>query len=217
MATYYTAKQGDCLSSIAHQFGFADWRTIYNDPNNADLRNLRPNPNIIYPNDSIYIPDKVPKEVARPTDQEHVFEAKRPKTWLRILVRDGQQAPAGGCKYHLEIDGIPYPDAVLGSDGMLQAKVAADAKSGLLTVWFDEQASVGHTWTLQLGHLDPVKTMSGIQARLSNLGYPCGPVDGIIGPLTQAAVRSFQEDNGLKVDGIPGPITQGKLQDRHGC
>lgn len=217
MGEIYTVKQGDCLSSIAHTFGFADWRTIYNDPNNAEFRNVRPNPNVIYPGDIIYIPDKSVKNENRPTDKKHAFVVKLPKTWLRIVIRNGQQLPAVGCKYRLEIDSIPYPDSVLNGDGMLAVKIPADAKSGVLTVWFDDAASVGHTWSLQLGYLDPVEKMTGIQARLNNLGYSCGAVDGIIGPLTRASLRSFQEDHGLKVDGIPGPITQGKLKERHGC
>lgn len=32
-------------------------------------------------------------------------------------------------------------------------------------------------------------------------------VDGIFGPITEEAVRQFQEDNGLQVDGIVGPKT----------
>jgi N-acetylmuramoyl-L-alanine amidase len=215
--TYYTVEQGDCLSSLAETFGLADWQTIYNDPNNAELRNLRPNPNVLLPGDTIYIPDNDSKKLDGSTDQKHHFVVKVPQTWLRILIRDGQQVPAAGCKYHLEIDGIPCPDRTLGSDGMLAVKIPATAESGTLTVWFDSEVPEGTTWVLRLGHLDPVGEETGIQARLNNLGYPCGAVDGIIGPLTRAAVRSFQEDNNLAVDGIAGPITQAKLKKVHGC
>lgn len=53
--------------------------------------------------------------------------------------------------------------------------------------------------------------LSEIQAALAALGYRVGPIDGIWGRQTQAAVRQFQADNGLQVDGIVGPQTIAKL------
>lgn len=73
MPTMYTVKQGDYLSAIADQFGFADYTTIWNDPNNADLKSQRQNPNVLYPGDQLYIPDKTQGSYQKPTDQKHVF------------------------------------------------------------------------------------------------------------------------------------------------
>lgn len=50
-----------------------------------------------------------------------------------------------------------------------------------------------------------------LQNRLKNLGYDPGPIDGIFGPKTEAAVKKFQQDNGLVVDGIVGPKTYAAL------
>lgn len=54
-------------------------------------------------------------------------------------------------------------------------------------------------------------TVSTIQQKLVNWGYFSGPVDGIYGPKTQAAVKKFQQKNGLKVDGVVGPATLSAL------
>ena len=46
-----------------------------------------------------------------------------------------------------------------------------------------------------------------IQQKLLNWGYYQGAVDGVYGSRTEAAVRYFQEKNGLTVDGMAGPQT----------
>lgn len=45
------------------------------------------------------------------------------------------------------------------------------------------------------------------QTALARAGYNPGTVDGIFGPNTQSATRSFQQGKGLAVDGIIGPRT----------
>ena len=50
-----------------------------------------------------------------------------------------------------------------------------------------------------------------VQARLTDLGYDSGSIDGIYGPITEGAVRQYQSDHGLTVDGIVGPITWSRL------
>jgi peptidoglycan hydrolase-like protein with peptidoglycan-binding domain len=55
--------------------------------------------------------------------------------------------------------------------------------------------------------------VADIQRVLLALGYklPKHGVDGVRGPETSAAVRQFQQDNGLTVDGDPGPETVGAM------
>lgn len=50
-----------------------------------------------------------------------------------------------------------------------------------------------------------------IQQALALHGYRPGPLDGIWGRQTAAAVRSFQKDRGLEIDGILGPTTLAAL------
>ncbi len=50
-----------------------------------------------------------------------------------------------------------------------------------------------------------------LQAALSKVGCYTGEVDGVGGPLTTAAVRSFQAAEGLAVDGVYGSSTKSKL------
>lgn len=50
--------------------------------------------------------------------------------------------------------------------------------------------------------VDP-DTVLWIQRRLRELGYHTGPVDGVPGPSTRSAIRSYQRDQGLEPDGSP--------------
>lgn len=51
-----------------------------------------------------------------------------------------------------------------------------------------------------------------LQQKLTQLGYQLGKADGIFGEKTEAAVKRFQQNRGLKVDGIAGEKTIKELK-----
>lgn len=53
--------------------------------------------------------------------------------------------------------------------------------------------------------------VAALQQQLASRGFSPGAIDGINGAKTDAAVRAFQQANGLKVDGIVGPKTMAAL------
>ena len=64
--------------------------------------------------------------------------------------------------------------------------------------------------TLRRGSTGPEVT--ALQQRLVELGFDPNGIDGRFGPGTEAAVKEFQQANGLAVDGVVGPITRAALQ-----
>jgi peptidoglycan hydrolase-like protein with peptidoglycan-binding domain len=79
------------------------------------------------------------------------------------------------------------------------AGVAATASAGLL--------APGAGYATPQGS-QPVRD---VQRLLRRLGDAPGPIDGLYGPLTTAAVRRFQEARALAADGVVGPHTMGRL------
>ena len=195
MGKVHTVQQGECLSRIAIRYGFTDWRTLYNHPDNAALKSKRPNPNVLFPGDEIRIPDLRKKEERLPTATLHRFVVKAPRKYLRIVFKHP--------------NGDPY------ANGLLHEPVALLEPEATLTI-------AGRTLALHLGHLNPngdvvADDLTGIQSRLNNLGYATGPADGIYGRNTRAALALLQTEEDLEVNGLPDDATLAKLEALHGC
>ena len=50
-----------------------------------------------------------------------------------------------------------------------------------------------------------------LQQSLESLGYDPGPIDGVMGPRTQAAIVEFQRNSGLVADGWAGVATEAAI------
>ncbi|HVV70432.1 MAG TPA: peptidoglycan-binding domain-containing protein [Chthoniobacteraceae bacterium] len=48
----------------------------------------------------------------------------------------------------------------------------------------------------------PARTAADVQAKLAQMGYYTGDVDGDIGPLSRQAIANYQNDHGLPVSGV---------------
>ncbi len=217
MSKVHTVSQGECLSQIARSYGFDHWRPIYDHAENGEFRQLRPNPNLIHPGDQIVIPELDPGGVSVGTEKAHTFELEVERTLLAIVVKDVKDKAVAGKKYRLTIAPLPPLEGKTAGDGRIEHEVPADGSAGTLEVFLHGESEPPLLWRLRIGELDPLEQISGYQARLNNLAYDSGPVDGIHGPLTDAAVRRFQTTQQIGVDGIVGPQTRGKLKDVYGC
>ena len=206
----HIVKQGDCISNIAYQHGhFPD--TIWNDSKNSDLRQKRKDPNVLLPGDVVYIRDIEAKEESCASEQRHRFKRKGIPEILKLRFLDAEDKPRKGLPYTLHIEGLEIKGTTDG-DGRLEEPIPPDAKNATLTLGKDNEQEV---FELNLGHLDPVSEITGVQARLNNLGYNCGDEYGEIGELTRSAISQFQQDHDIKVTGELNEETRKKIDDAH--
>ena len=216
---YLTLEAGDHLPQLADEHGFADWHTIWDDANNAELRRTRESPGVLAAGDRLYIPDKTAGAGQKVQSGSTLkVRVKRSLPKLRIVVRgfDGKPLADTDCILTVERASVTVHT---GADGLLELDVPAHAQEATLEAG-------GQQWTLKIGHLDPVDTDAGLWARLRNLGYLVDEVSGGDEPAPDAppdpealrfAVELFQRDAKLAIDGDDLASVRDKLRELHGC
>ena len=205
----HTVLQGDHISSIAHRYRFADYRTIWNYGDNASLRQDRDNPNVLLPGDLVAIPDRLDRKEVRSTGAVHSFVTTARRLKLRIRIKDSDDKPDKSTGCVLSVRGIVFK-LTTDDEGKIEQVIPRDAHDGMLTVNDIEIP-------LKIGDLDPVEKVTGQKARLNNLGYRAGPLDEDNPEQFRSAVEEFQCDQGMKVTGNCDSGTRARLKKVHGC
>jgi hypothetical protein len=205
----YAIKPGECISSVAFAHGlFPD--TIWNDPENREIREKRKSPNILHPGDIVAIPEKKIKEESAATAQTHRFQRKGVPEKFKMQFLDEKNNPLANQKYIIEIDGILSKGSTDG-DGKIEQSIPPNARGGKIVI-----GELRDEYLLNFGHIDPIEEISGVQGRLNNLGYDCGLIDGVLGKQTKEALLAYQNDHGLNKSGDIDEETRRHLKEKHG-
>jgi hypothetical protein len=183
----HPVKQGECLSSIAEENGFF-WETLWNHPDNEKLREQRKDPNILNPGDVVAIPDKRLKEMSEPTSQVYKYKLKNTPAKFKMRILNDAK-PRAGEKYVINIDKVEVRRDTIPGDGTIEIPILPRAQHGELIIGEGDNAE---TYVLNLGALDPIETVSGVKARLNNLGFDCGAVNNKTDDETIEAITDFQ-------------------------
>lgn len=208
--TLHSVQQGESTTSLAFENGLF-WKTIWFHPRNNQLRKLRSHPNILYPGDEIFIPAIEPKLVSRATGKTHRFVrvGVPEKLNIRFVDLDGQ--PYAGAPFQLTIDG-KHTLGKLDGTGWLRVPVPPNARRGRVEIG---QSGELASCDLDLGELDPITELSGVQARLRNLGFLNGTIDGQMSDEFRQAIREFREKTGLPEGEEIDDDFRKKLQETH--
>jgi hypothetical protein len=209
MSTIHKVSRGDGIARIAWQYGFFP-DTVWNHPPNAALKSLRQNSEILQPGDEVAVPDKEPKQESGPTDRRHRFRLYGipVKFQVRLMWDD---EPRAGLPYEFIIDGNRRVSGTTDAEGWIRVPLMPDAQTGRLII--DHGAEV---YNLQLGYVDPLDSLTGIQSRLRNLGFFEGDSDGQASPALTSAIADFQRHYQLDVSGQIDDATRNALRQTFG-
>jgi hypothetical protein len=202
-----TVATGDCISTIAASNGFY-WETIWNHPQNADLKNKRKDPGILFPGDVVFVPDVREKKESRSSDKNYKFVKKNNVVTLRLRLMKEFKARSG-VKYSLHVGKLQFSGSTDGN-GCLEHKIPVFATQAELKTAED-------AYIIAIGSLAPFDENLGAQQRLQNLGYLGEDTEGQITDATTAAIKKFQKDHKLTEDGNLTDAIRNKLKEVHGC
>lgn len=201
----YEVKQGDCISSVAYRAGFFP-DTIWHHPENAELKRERTDPNVLLPGDVVVVPVKTLRHEPGDTEQRHRFRRKGVPERLHVqLLQLGQ--PRANVEYILDLDGKTHRGNA-DDMGWINHPIVPNASIARLIV---DPGPEQDEYDIVIGGVDPKDTVTGVQERLSNLGYDCF-ITGALDGRTKAALREFQETHGLEVSGEPDAKTTDALE-----
>jgi hypothetical protein len=213
MPKAHVAKQGDTVIKLADQNGFFP-PTIWDHPDNADLKQRRKDMNVLYPGDVVVIPDLREKIEKKATEQHHRFRRKGMPAFYRLQIFRHEK-PHAQKKFKLEVgagSNAVVQEGTTDAKGVLSVPIPARATTGQLWIEGDEQP-----FTVRFGDLDPEDELSGIRQRLEQLGLSCAGEGGpIVGLGTGLALMRFQDRFGLPLTGEADEATIKKLYDFFG-
>ena len=112
--------------------------------------------------------------------------------------------------YQLVIDGQTV-SGVTGGDGSIELKIAPNAQKGMLLLPEKKES-----YSLLLGHLDPLEEVSGSKGRLKNLGYYGGEINPEEDDRFTSALKRFQQEKKLPITGKLDAKTQDAIKADYG-
>ncbi len=201
-------RPGECISSIAKDYGFTP-DVLWKNDENAQLRDSRAHPQVLSPGDVVGIPERRDKEAQCPPERLHRFVRKSVPEKLQLIFQDEDGKARAGVKYTLLV-GETVHEGTTDPKGKLEHPIPPDAVFATLSLGEEE-------YELDLGHLRPVTEREGLLERLWALGYVS---DGLLdSPLVHVApiLRDFQEAQSLEVTGELDEATRVALRRAYGC
>lgn len=200
-----TIGQGENIPSIAAQTGFFS-DTLWNHPENAKLKELRKNMNVLMPGDEVFIPDKVLREESCATEQKHKFKRKGEPHKLKLkLMSMGQ--PRANEDYVVNVNG-KLINGKTDAGGLVEQSIPGNASTVTLILNGGKEKM-----NFNVGNLDPVDEVSDVKQRLNNLGFNCGAEDSEVNEALSAALSKFQAKYKLQVTGKIDDGVKAKLQE----
>jgi hypothetical protein len=213
--TNHVVIEGECITKLAERYGFFP-DTLWDWPDNAKLKQKREDMNILAPDDTLVIPARRDKAIPAQTGDRYYLKRKGITAKLRVRFLIAGQ-PRKNVPYSVSVSTlnrqtVPDRQGMTDMEGFVSVTVPPSATTATVILGQGEGQDI---YEFNLGYIDPIDTVCGIQGRLRNLGYYFGEENGNLDEDTVAAIKLFQLDHKINVSGEVDQATRAELKDRY--
>lgn len=196
----YVIRQGDYMSKLGPTRGFNP-ETAWADPKNDAIRKKRTSMNMLQPGDVVYLPDEPRPRLPVAGGSTNEYTARVPKVTVKLKLQVGGVALP---KEPYTIRGVG-PDPIEGAtddSGFLTAQVKVHVREFEV-----ELTKRKRTLRVRVGDMDPINELTGVQKRLTHLGYYLPTktgtenYDALDPRQIVSAIKAFQASKSIPVTG----------------
>jgi murein L,D-transpeptidase YcbB/YkuD len=171
----------------------------------------------LYPGDLLFLPSRTETLLEFKKGTTNTYVASVPRITVRIAFED-DDGPYAGEDFVVEETNPPI-EGTTDNDGIAEFMLPYTIKKAKVHLLERKEVFI-----VDIGHLDPVNTASGVRQRLSQLGYlpqPCPVTDAglakrVLTYEMEQALREFQRDNGIEENGTVDQATRDALVEAFG-
>lgn len=225
MAIEHVIEQGECIATLAERHGHR-MATLWDHPQNAELKELRGNPYVLNVGDVVFVPDIRTRSETCSTDARHCFRRHDVPEKFRLQLLD-DDVPIEKTPYVFEI-GKDRRAHQTTTEGWVEEWVPPSATKATLTFVpprgpSDPEDLVVEplVYEILLGALGPADSERGARARLLALSYleeegAEGPPETEDHDSYRLALATLQSEHDLDITGELDPPTVELLRELYG-
>ena len=210
----HEVEQGESTASLAARFGLLP-QSLWDA--NPTLKKERKHENVLFPGDELKLPALKPRDEPAKAGFRYSLRRKGLGETLSVCF----QAPSGEPRVKTPYlatfktrggETLASRRGETDAEGVLIEPVPADVAEVEVLLGRGSEREEHH---YKVGFMDPISTVSGVQARLNCLGFPCGEEDGEFSEYLMDVLAQFQRFHGLPVSGEACAATRDKLVELH--
>jgi type VI secretion system secreted protein VgrG len=188
-ASRVTATSEDRVPAIAKDKGFLNWRAIWDFAGNAELKEKRENPNVLWDGDAVVIPSKLKREAKVVGGTAEFVVKSEEERIVTVRLLDPLQEPLANVHYQSQTGDSDINRGVVPKDGWVTLALPVAARAVVLSVYLSgKEEDRPFTMTFDVRDEPLGDSIEHKNQRLMNLGLATDIPEGAPDQDTEAAL-----------------------------